>query len=674
MFNFEKYLWGVCKFLLQTVDGLTSVFYWFAGVRPATINPSQSYTPSLDDPNIFTELWNTAGLGKVFVGMALIGVALLCIAMFVGFLKTSMFQQDTVQSTKRMIGKSAMSFIWIAIIPLLFYVAIIGVSALLNLVVGFLSLGAGGETETLGVIIGKSCLPSDFNSEIAATFRTDMAWDEFKQNFDPDNYNYFMCIVSGSCVLVGLAMSCLLVVERIIHIFLLYIISPLMLAKTPIDDGKSMEQWRDLTMSKFLGILGVIICMYLFFLLIKPINNWFTPDVEVSASHKLYLTIAKLIFLIGGVFSFTKAGHLFAHLIAQGSGQFEGMSQAQTMGLMSMGGRLAGRLIGGAKQGSRMALGGMSGGAGGIMPSLMGGGGQSGATAPMMSPSMGGAQTLNKISMANSNGSPLSMARAVGKNESSSPLASAGSGVGSSTAMNMAGIGTEAGAGGVAGAKNSVWGASGFGGAVKRSFNGGVGTGYAMMYGGALGVAGYAGAKVIKGIVGLGARGIKAGAKGIGQGINSIGKSKTGMTVSERISENRNAKTAFRKENGLLTKKETKQANKQASMQNRATDLASKKEHTQQSIQASVAKKMQEKLPQKQNNENATGKGSNTPITAGNETALGNNVNLGDKTKPESKNASLVGGTNRTNIAGAMQGENKESVGQEKPTSKESKE
>ena len=75
----------------------------------------------------------------------------------------------------------------------------------------------------------------------------------------------------------------------------------------------------------------------------------------------------------------------------------------------------------------------------------MGGGGQSGATAPMMAPTMGGAQTLNRISMANSNGSPLSTAGAGSRGASGSPLTTATAGAGSSTAMNMAGIGTEAG-------------------------------------------------------------------------------------------------------------------------------------------------------------------------------------------------------------------------------------
>lgn len=516
--DMNKLWWNLCKFLLETIDGMTSVFYWLAGVQPPLVQ--SGYTPGIDDSNLFLDLWNNPDLhlSKLFMGMAIIGVGILGIAVCIGFFKTQMFQQDSAMSTKRMLGKSAMSFIWIVIMPLLYFVAIVGVTALLNLVVSIMSSGAGGETESLGLIIGKSCLPNGAGVDAINEFRVDMTYSELKELSIHDSFNYPLCIVSGACVLVGLALSCFLVVERIIHIFLLYLVSPLILAKTPLDDGKSMEQWRDITLSKFLGIVGVIISMYLFFIMVKPINSIFTivdSTITITETHTFYLTVARLVFLIGGVFAFTKAGHLFAHLIAQGSGQFEGMSQAQTMGLVSMGGRLAGRMIGSAKQGGRMAVGSMGGGMTGarMIPNMSGGNGS-----PMLMPAMGGSQALSNQQMIRSGGSPLGTTGTVG-NTASGTSGGATNIKATATPMNVM--------------ENAKQG-TGLGSKVKNAFGGGAGAGVAMMYGGIGGVLGYGIAKTIKGVGRLTFQGAKAVTGGIAKPINKIGFKKTGMTLSER--------------------------------------------------------------------------------------------------------------------------------------------
>ena len=531
MFDINELWWSLCSFLLQVIDGVSAVFYWLAGIRPATVDPNESYVPSTADDslqdNIFVRLWNTADLSKVFVGMAIIGLFLLAIALFVGLMKAQIFQQDSSASTKKVLGKSAMNLIWIIAMPLLYFVAIIGVSALLNVVVSIFSLGENGTMTSLGEIIGRTCVSSEDDVSI---FRTNLSYNEFKECNFADSYNYFLCIASGACCLVGLAISCFLVVERILHIFLLYVVSPLILSKTPLDDGKSMEQWRDLVLSKFLGIIGVVSCMYLFFLLIQPVNSWLTPDVAISSNHSFYLGVAKLIFLIGGVFAFTKAGHLFAHLIAQGSGQFEGMSQAQTMGLLSMGGKLAGGIIGGMRQGGRMFMaGGLGGGSnqtmgmppiGGRPPLPLGGTG-GGAVGGSSSSGNGAVATSAGNSMASAAGGATgtsagnSMASATG-GAAATPMGESMANVAGGAAATSADNSTPiSGAMGQDVANNKQGRGAAIKESIKKSFSGGMGAGYAMMYGGIMGVAGYALAKGIKGVMSLSGKAIAAVSKGI---------------------------------------------------------------------------------------------------------------------------------------------------------------
>lgn len=43
MFDINELWWSLCSFLLQVIDGVSAVFYWLAGIRPATVDPNESW-------------------------------------------------------------------------------------------------------------------------------------------------------------------------------------------------------------------------------------------------------------------------------------------------------------------------------------------------------------------------------------------------------------------------------------------------------------------------------------------------------------------------------------------------------------------------------------------------------------------------------------------------------
>ncbi len=107
IFDFNKLWYGICDALLQIVDALCNVFYWFAGIMPATqTNTSTAANGSLNVLNqnsLIAQVFSLSGIGALFFAFMIIGIACLGIAVAVSFVKTS-FAPDQPAAKKKMLG------------------------------------------------------------------------------------------------------------------------------------------------------------------------------------------------------------------------------------------------------------------------------------------------------------------------------------------------------------------------------------------------------------------------------------------------------------------------------------------------------------------------------------------------------------------------------------------
>ena len=149
------------------------------------------------------------------------------------------------------------------------------------------------------------------------------------------DYNYLVAYIGGLIMLFTIGISVLTVIGRIIELVLLYVISPLVFAVTPLDEGNRMGIWKDLVISKFLSVGGMIVCYYIFFLVMGYINK------EVLTSNTFTVKIAKLLLAIGGSLTANKGGLLITNLVGHNSALIEGQQQG-IMGQTVMGGAMAG--------------------------------------------------------------------------------------------------------------------------------------------------------------------------------------------------------------------------------------------------------------------------------------------------------------------------------------------
>lgn len=350
---FNKLLHSITWGIAICVDAIYQAFAYIAGIGQMTDN-TENAGQNIIGNDFLSQLMNVnfgsgINFNTIYLGFMSIGFMLLVVSLIIAIIKTLINKEDEIKSRKLVYQKAGASVLYMVVAPFLFMVIIWGTSVIITTITRIMASSYGSEN----ISIADTILASAYNGNVTL----EKKWldyndyGSFKQGLMDAGgnlifYNYWLALLGGGCTLVGLLMVSFTVVERIIHTIFLYLISPFVFAKTPLDQGKSFEQWRDLLMSKLFSLAGIIICMYLFFTLVGIINTMQSAN-----------GVVKLLFMIGGVFTFTKAGTLVSHLISQGSGNFEGMSQATSMGMLNSGLRMVEHTAMGIGRGALMGIG-----------------------------------------------------------------------------------------------------------------------------------------------------------------------------------------------------------------------------------------------------------------------------------------------------------------------------
>ncbi|MEG9430608.1 MAG: hypothetical protein VZQ61_06795 [Christensenellaceae bacterium] len=200
------------------------------------------------------------------------------------------------------------------------------------------------------------------------------SYDNFTKLVDHDKYfdNFLLPLLGGCVMMFTLAMSVLVVGQRLFYCVFLFIVSPFIISTRPLDDGARWRKWLEIFISKLMGSYGIIICLNVFFLL----SSWLVGLQFFPAGSGLANGITKLVIYVAGVIAATGASQLVAQLIGADAGQQE-RDQAQNNFRSLMGGmrtagaatRMAGALTGaffGGKKTTPLsaAAGGLTGGTG----------------------------------------------------------------------------------------------------------------------------------------------------------------------------------------------------------------------------------------------------------------------------------------------------------------------
>jgi hypothetical protein len=126
---------------------------------------------------------------------------------------------------------------------------------------------------------------------------------------------------------------------------MLFVIAPLSISSSVLDDGARFKLWRDQVINKFLIAYGGIIALNIFMLLMSVTNR-----IEFF-DNSFMNGLTKLVFVLGGALACRRGIELIGNLISQGAGSQEMRDQAHALGGMAAAAHMAGKVVGGVAKG-----------------------------------------------------------------------------------------------------------------------------------------------------------------------------------------------------------------------------------------------------------------------------------------------------------------------------------
>ncbi len=158
------------------------------------------------------------------------------------------------------------------------------------------------------IIKGKDAVMQYYNQSPSYSTMSDLV--------DNDKYfASFMVPLLGVCIMMfTLAMSCIVVGQRLFYCTFLFIISPFIVSTRPMDDGARWRKWCEVFLSKLMSSFAIVICLNLFFMLTGRLAQiqFFTNGFANG--------ITTLVIYISGVIAATGANQLISQLIGADAG------------------------------------------------------------------------------------------------------------------------------------------------------------------------------------------------------------------------------------------------------------------------------------------------------------------------------------------------------------------
>lgn len=362
LFDMNSWWWAIVRGLYWVINAIEQAYYYLVGVKTISNNAGTDAPEDVSDI-LFLNITDPR-VQKAFMWFFIFGALTLLIFLAIGMIKASFQDNDQLAARGKMIEKSFLAFFIMLLLPLIMYVGVVAVGAFIRLVNSVMQHTLSSSGMSLAENIHQICLPTP-NQELT----WDSSYTVLKKQIDMDEYQYVMAMLSSGILIFVLISICTSLVERLIEVVFLYLISPFVLARTPLDDGGSFKLWKDIVIAKMLSAAGVIISMYLYFILMQNINTWFAVQGDESSGTKIAKEMVRILFCIGGAFAAKKGALSVAQVISQNTGISEGMSQGQSLHMLSSGLNLGMSAIRGGLMG--MAMAGKAGG-GGVQSALGG--------------------------------------------------------------------------------------------------------------------------------------------------------------------------------------------------------------------------------------------------------------------------------------------------------------
>ena len=316
MFGLFDWVWellyAISKSMFAIIDNLLACANMLCGIEPIRYAGNEM--------DFMTFLLRNQNITYAFVGAVLIGVFLVVIFGIFAILRT--IANEKVEKTPAQItvsiAKTALTFLFIpAAMFLLIYFT--------NIIMRILyETTLGGSPDGLGRFLAGAFGQNALKSGVASDFYLDPDFNysstgNVKGYLDLSDYDFFFSWLGSLVIIICLGQALLMFVDRAISIVILFIFSPISLSTSVLDDGARFKLWRDQFITKFLMGYGCILAINIYALIIGAITN----ANLVFFDNKILNNFMKIVIIVGGGVSMSRAMALVGNLINAGAGSNE---------------------------------------------------------------------------------------------------------------------------------------------------------------------------------------------------------------------------------------------------------------------------------------------------------------------------------------------------------------
>lgn len=316
---FWNFLYSISKNIYRLIDGLMQVANILCGIDSITINQEET--------DLISYLFNSSTIQFAFRATAIIGLILVVILAIIAIIRT-VIKEKVEETPGQVCVKAFKAILTFMFVP---FIMIVVINLLNVFMIALYKATLSGNTSLGDFMFVSFAQDTDFASanSLVQAYPEQQIWMDVstvRGAINIEEYNYFLSYLAGIAIVVNIAWSLLMFVDRAISLVILYILSPLSIASSVIDGGARFKMWRDQALTKFAVGYGTIIGLNVYLLVVNAI-------IGVTFFESQWLNmLVKILFIVGGALSMKKAMALVGNLVTQGGGSQELREQAMGRG------------------------------------------------------------------------------------------------------------------------------------------------------------------------------------------------------------------------------------------------------------------------------------------------------------------------------------------------------
>ena len=338
---FWEFLYGLIKVPLFCIDFILRLANMICGIESIKVNGEET--------ELTYYFLSSSEIMDAFKYVCIIGFVLLILFTVYRLIRgqTEHFAGKTPQKICLDTAKTVLYFL---LVPGLMLLATVAVTTFMRAIYDATSFGDSSLGSSMFTIFAEEAYNGSLDKETALNMFRSGELDYYDtatvaSYFKLSKINFFLGFLGSIAVFLMLGLALLSFVERVISIVILFVISPVSISSSVLDEGARFKLWRDQVINKFLIAYGGIIALNIFMLLMSVTNR-------IDFFDNSFLNgLTKLAFVLGGALACRRGMELVGNLISQGAGSQEMRDQAHALGGMAAAAHMAGKVVGGVAKG-----------------------------------------------------------------------------------------------------------------------------------------------------------------------------------------------------------------------------------------------------------------------------------------------------------------------------------